>query len=45
MPQQDSTITVLYDSTYCADKHSRQEDTYLAVAYKEHSQKVEIVQN
>ena len=33
-------ITVLYDSTYCVDKHSHTEDTHLTVAYKEHAQNV-----
>ena len=31
---------MMYDSTYCVDKHSRVENNFLTVAYKEHPQKV-----
>ena len=42
-PGEDSIITVMYDSTYCVDKHSRVENCYLTVSYKEHPQKVRLI--
>ena len=39
-PSEKSAVTVQYDSTYCADRHTRIEEHPLAVAYKEHPHRV-----
>ena len=41
-PGEKSAVTVQYDSTYCADRHTRIEEHPLAVAYREHPHRVSL---
>ena len=38
---EDIIITIVYDSMYCKDRHSRIEDQNIEILYKEHPQKVQ----